>query len=107
MPEAPAPMLVLSMTRMSLPLPRPDLRSASPRCQAVLRPWMPAPMIRYLTWVGMAIATVPSVNAGAGQVVDERTNTPANRPLGIGPWGDLDCRRARFGDPGGLDAARR
>ena len=48
MPEAPAAIAVLSMTRMSLPPPLPWASSLAARCQAVERPWIPAPMIEVL-----------------------------------------------------------
>src|SRR5215468_1964346 len=52
MPDAPAPAVRLSRTRMSAPPPSPRARSSRPRCQAVERPWMPAPMITYRLCVG-------------------------------------------------------
>src|SRR5215468_11544109 len=55
MPEAPEAIPDLSRTRTSAPLPRPDRRRDSARCQAVESPWMPAPTIRYLLAVGKAI----------------------------------------------------
>src|SRR5260221_7376304 len=56
MPEAPAAIAALSSTRTSWPPPRPRRRRFSARCQAVLRPWMPAPMTTYLTCDGRAMA---------------------------------------------------
>src|SRR5215471_15771117 len=66
MPEAPAAMPVLSMTRMSLPLPLPLRRRFSARCQAELRPWMPAPMTTYFAWVGKAMKGSPQSVLVAG-----------------------------------------
>src|ERR1700730_1262275 len=58
-PDAPAAMRVLSSTSTSRPLPRPLSRNAFARCQAVLRPWMPAPTTRYFVRVGKAMLVIP------------------------------------------------
>src|SRR5579872_1191350 len=55
MPEAPAATPVLSTIRMSAPLPLPRARSSRARWYPVLRPWTPAPTIRYLVWGGRVI----------------------------------------------------
>src|SRR5450755_2447641 len=55
MPDAPAPMPVLSRTTMrSEPWPTvmPLARRRPARCIAVERPWMPAPMMTYAAWEG-------------------------------------------------------
>src|SRR5689334_10445627 len=55
MPEAPAPIPDLSRTMTSRPAPRPELRNIALKCQAVLRPWMPAPMTTYFACEGSVI----------------------------------------------------
>src|SRR5262250_644677 len=89
MPEAPAAIAVLSITRTSWPPPSPRRRRFSARCQAVLRPWMPAPMTTYLTCDGRAMAEVfPFEGRGARAVW---------RPTGLTEPGEhFNHKPARF-----------
>src|SRR4249920_2702733 len=66
MPEAPAPTPVLSRMRTSGASPR--ARCSFARCQAVERPWTPAPITRYFADAGRLIV-VTSVDCRYGNAI--------------------------------------
>src|SRR5919108_1180841 len=112
MPEAPEAMPVLSRTRTSLPLPRPLLRRFSARCQAELRPWMPAPMTTYLAWVGNAMKP-PDLDFVAAQSatmpelgLDAATKHSDHKPSRFQTNFCKGTEMARIGAKGSSSAAR-
>ena len=76
MPDAPAPMPVLSSTRTSSPEPRPRASSSLARCHAVESPWTPAPITTNLALSGTVIRGFPPPWRGT-----RRTACPAGSAM--------------------------